>query len=160
MDNPLPEVLTSSLSTLKGPVRFTWYLSPELARADHLKAADGLMANLIAAASQAAGQYTAGQSGPEVSAVVRGPEPGERQPGSLLPLPATDGEGNMFRLYSSLVLDWRDKRIVIPDIWETDWLPLDLARALQDLGAGAPVSAAYLDGSTVAGVITRRTMAD
>ncbi len=139
MGNPLPEVLTSSLSTLNGPVRFTWYLSPELARADHLKAADGLMANLIAAA---------GQSGPEISAVVRGPEPGERQPGSLLPIPATDEEGNMFRLYSSLVLDWRDKRIVIPDIWETDWLPLDLARALQDLGAGGPVSAAYFNGST------------
>ena len=82
-----------------------------------------------------------------ITAVVRSPDKGERQPDSLLPIPATDASGNLVFLWSSLVLDWQDKRIVIPDIWESEWLSLDLARALQDLAAGGLVQAGYLDGS-------------
>lgn len=82
-----------------------------------------------------------------ITAVVRSPEKGERQPESLLPIPATDGSGNIVFLWSSLVIDWQDKRIVIPDIWESGWLSLDLARALQDLASSGPVQVGYLDGS-------------
>jgi len=82
-----------------------------------------------------------------ISVMVRSPESGERQPESLLPIPATDEEGRLHFLYSSLVIDWRDERIVIPDIWEPGWLSLDLARGMQDLAAGGPLSVGYLDGS-------------
>ncbi len=103
-------------------------------------AVDGLMADLLSGSG-------ATDSGPIPSVVVRPPEAGERQPGSLLPLPATDANGNTVFLWSSLVIDWREHRIVIPDVWEPGWFSLDLARALQDLGSGGPVSFGYLDGA-------------
>ena len=134
---PLPEVLLSSLNALDGPIRFTWYLSPELSAGENLKAADSLLADLAAMEKDRR----------IITAVVRSPEKGERQPDSLLPIPATDGSGNLVFLWSSLVIDWQDKRIVIPDIWESGWLSLDLARGLQDLAAGGPVQVGYLDGS-------------
>lgn len=133
-----PELLSESLSALGGPVRISWYLSPELADTEALRAADRLMSDLLSASDS---------NGPHVTAVVRPPEPGERQPGPLLPVPATDNLGNTVFLWSSLVLDWRDHRIVIPDVWEPGWLPLDLTRALQDLASGGPLSLGYLDGS-------------
>jgi hypothetical protein len=102
-------------------------------------AVDGLMADILSGTA-------ATDSGPNPSVVVRPPEAGERQPGSLLPLPATDAKGNTVFLWSSLVIDWREHRIVIPDVWEPGWFSLDLARALQDLGSGGPVSLGYLDG--------------
>ncbi len=98
-------------------------------------AADGLMAALVSSSSA------------DVSALIINPRSGERQPESLLPIPATDSRGKLVFLYSSLVIDYGDKRIIIPDIWEPGWLALDLARALQDLMQGGPLSLGYLDGS-------------
>lgn len=134
----VPELLSESLNALGGPVRITWYLSPELSDAEELRATDRLIADLVSASEPGA---------PIISAVVRPPEPGERQPGSLLPIPATDNLGNTVFLWSALVIDWREHRIAIPDLWEPGWLSLDLTRALQDLAQGSPMSLGYLDGS-------------
>ena len=84
----LPAELSSALSSLSGPLRLTWYLSSELTGEDSLKAVDGILTSLAAAAES---------GGIDVTAVVRPPFPGERKPADLLPLPAADARGRLRR---------------------------------------------------------------
>ncbi|MDF1568424.1 MAG: hypothetical protein P1P77_10440 [Spirochaetaceae bacterium] len=122
-------------------VRFTWYLSGELNRSKSLKAADQFMSAAVDEARDMPGSELV------FSAVVREPLPGERRPPSVLPIPAGDGRGRIIPLWSSLVLDYCETRIVIPDVWDVDWFQVDLARALLDLHKGSSFAVGYFDGA-------------
>jgi hypothetical protein len=112
----VPPIIPAAMADFDDSVRFTWYLSPELSRSTFLKAADHFMSSAVDAARDVPGSDVV------FSAVVREPLPGERRPPSVLPIPADDGRGRIIPLWSSLVLDYRETRIVIPDVWDVDWL--------------------------------------
>jgi hypothetical protein len=133
-DTGLSAELLGPLQSLAGPLRLTWYLSPELASESPIREIDALLASVSVA-------------GDDVTAVVRPPLPGERKPLSLLLLPAPGGPGQNTVLWSALVLDWRENRTVIPDVLDSTWLQVDLTRALTDLASGSPLSIGTLDGS-------------
>jgi hypothetical protein len=137
----VPPIIPAAMADFDDSVRFTWYLSPELSRSTFLKAADHFMSSAVDAARDVPGSDVV------FSAVVREPLPGERRPPSVLPIPADDGRGRIIPLWSSLVLDYRETRIVIPDVWDVDWLQVDLARALLDLHEGKTFSVGYFDGA-------------
>ena len=137
----MPPIIPAAMADFDDSVRFTWYLSPELSRSTFLKAADHFMSAAVDAARDVPGSDVV------FSAVVREPLPGERRPPSVLPIPADDGRGRIIPLWSSLVLDYRETRIVIPDVWDVDWLQVDLARALQDLHEGRAFAVGYFDGA-------------
>ncbi len=69
------------------------------------------------------------------------------KPAFLLPVPGRTYRNEPTMLWAGLVLDWRDSRIVIPDVLEPAWFHLDFLRALEDLYRGAPMKISYLNGS-------------
>jgi|GEM_PF-3279079 len=130
---------SAALRALDEPVRFTWYRSPELAEAENLKIVDGMMAAVLRSVGRIPGMRN------DVTAEVRAPADGERRPGSMLPLPARRADGRTTILWSALVLDAGERRVVVPELWDPGWLHRDLTRALEDLGGDGPLPVAVLE---------------
>ena len=136
---PLPEPIVGAAEQLPGPIRVSWYLSPQLSDNGDLKIIDAQLGFWARSLNR--------ESSSLVSALLVEPEAGQPKPEYLLPVPGWTHRNEPQTFWAGLVIDWRGYRIVIPDTLDPVWFPLDFLRALEDLARGEPMKIAYLNGA-------------
>jgi len=107
--------------TFSGPLRITWYISPDLKKNPDLINIDLWLSEFIKTLNSQ-------NRHPDISVSVKYNIDRSINPELIIPVDSS---------WSAMALDFRDRRIIIPDVFDPVYFPMDFSRALDDLAEGS-----------------------